>query len=78
MNDYKITQQVKRKSKRFAKPLSVTMVVLAVVLVILAIMFDTGLMMPAFLFAALSAAFSFPYLARLFLPVLFFLMLHNL
>ena len=26
MNDYKITQQVKRKSKRFAKPLSVTMV----------------------------------------------------
>ena len=48
MNDYKITQQVKRKSKRFSKPLSVTMVVLAVVLVILAIMFDTGLMMPAF------------------------------
>ena len=58
MNDYKITQQVKRKSKRFAKPLSVTMVVLAVVLVILAIIFDTGLMMPAFLFAALYYVFS--------------------
>ena len=58
MNDYKITQQVKRKSKRFAKPLSVTMVILAVVLVILAIMFDTGLMMPAFLFAALYYVFS--------------------
>ena len=57
MNDYKITQQVKRKSKRFAKPLSVTMVILAVVLVILAIMFDTGLMMPA-LFAALYYVFS--------------------
>ena len=54
MNDYKITQQV----KRFAKPLSVTMVILAVVLVILAIMFDTGLMMPAFLFAALYYVFS--------------------
>ena len=58
MNDYKITQQVKRKSKRFAKPLSVTMVVLAVVLVILAIIFDTGLMMPAFLFAVLYYVFS--------------------
>ena len=58
MNDYKITQQVKRKSKRFAKPLSVTMVILAVVLVILAIMFDTGLMMQAFLFAALYYVFS--------------------
>ena len=43
MNDYKITQQVKRKSKRFAKPLSIFMVVMAVVLVILAIIFDTGL-----------------------------------
>ena len=39
MNDYKITQQVKRKSKRFAKPLSIFMVVMAVVLVILAIIF---------------------------------------
>lgn len=34
------------------------MVVLAVVLVILAIIFDTGLMMPAFLFAALYYVFS--------------------
>ena len=58
MNDYKITQQVKRKSKRFAKPLSIFMVVMAVVLVILAIIFDTGLMMPAFLFAALYYVFS--------------------
>ena len=58
MNDYKITQQVKRKSKRFAKPLSIFMVVMAVVLVILAIIFDTGLMLPAFLFAVLYYIFS--------------------
>lgn len=58
MNDYKITQQVKRKSKRFAKPLSILMVVMAVVLVILAIIFDTGLMLPAFLFAVLYYIFS--------------------
>nr|WP_302447935.1 YwiC-like family protein [Eubacterium ramulus] len=57
MNDYKITQQVKRKSKRFAKPLSIFMVVMAVVLVILAIIFDTGLMLPAFLFAVLYYIF---------------------
>lgn len=58
MNDYKITQQVKRKAKPFAKALSIIMVVLAVVLVILAIIFDTGLMLPAFLFAALYYVFS--------------------
>lgn len=59
MNDYKITQQVKRKRKRFAKPLSVSMVVLAVVLVLMAIIFDRGLMLPAFLFAVLYYVFSY-------------------
>lgn len=58
MNEYKITQQVKRKSKPFAKPLSMLMVVMAVALVILAIIFDTGLMLPAFLFAVLYYVFS--------------------
>lgn len=58
MNDYKLTLQVKRKSKRFAKALARTMVVLAVIMVLLAIIFDTGLMLPAFLFAALYYFFS--------------------
>ncbi len=58
MNDYKITQQVKRKAKPFTKLLSIVMVVLAVVLVLLAIIFDTGLMLPAFLFAVLYYIFS--------------------
>ena len=58
MNDYKITQQVKRKSKPFAKMLSIIMVVLAAALVILAIMSDRGLMFPAFLFAVLYYIFS--------------------
>lgn len=58
MNDYKITKQVKRKSKRFTKLLSRLMIILAVVFVCLAIIFDTGLMMPAFLFAVLYYIFS--------------------
>lgn len=58
MNDYKITKQVKRKSKRFAKLLGRLMIILAVVFVCLAIIFDTGLMMPAFLFALLYYIFS--------------------
>lgn len=58
MNDYKITQEVKRKSKRFTKLLSILMVVLAVVFVCFAIIFDTGLMLPAFLFAVLYYIFT--------------------
>lgn len=58
MNGYKITKQVKRKSKKFAKLLCRLMVVLAVVFVILAIIFTTGYMMFAFLFAALYWVFS--------------------
>lgn len=58
MNNYKITKQVKRKAKRFSKLLSRAMVVLAILFVCLGIIFDTGLMLPAFLFAALYYFFS--------------------
>lgn len=58
MNNYKITKQVKRKAKRFSKLLSRAMIVLAVLFVCLGIIFDTGLMLPAFLFAVLYYFFS--------------------
>ncbi len=58
MNSYKITKQVKRKSKKYAKLLCRVMVILAVAFVILAIVFTTGYMLFAFLFAALYWAFS--------------------
>lgn len=58
MNNYKITKQVKRKSKRFSKLLGRVMIILAVVFVCLGIIFDTGLMMPAFLLAVLYYFFS--------------------
>lgn len=58
MNGYKITKQVKRKAKRFSKLLSRSMVVLAILFVCLGIIFDTGLMLPAFLLAALYYFYS--------------------
>lgn len=58
MNNYKIIKQVKRKDKRFSKFLSRAMVILAFVFVILGIISDRGLLLPAFLLAALYYVFT--------------------
>ena len=58
MNNYKIIKQVKRKDKRFSKFLSRAMVILAIVFVILGIISDRGLLLPAFLLAALYYVFT--------------------
>lgn len=58
MNNYKIIKQVKRKDKRFSKFLSRAMVILAIVFVVLGIISDRGLLLPAFLLAALYYVFT--------------------
>lgn len=59
MNEYKITKQVKRVQKKYSKLLGRVMVILAIVLVVLGIIFDRGLFLPAFLLAALYYFFSY-------------------
>lgn len=59
MMDFKLTQQVQRKQKRFAKLLGRVMIVLAVVFVFFGIIFDNGFMFPALLFAFLYYIFTF-------------------
>jgi Ca2+/Na+ antiporter len=58
MSSFKITKQVKRKTKLSAKVLTKLMLILTVVFILLAIAFTTGYMMFAFLFAALYLLFS--------------------
>lgn len=53
MMDFKLTQQVTRKQKKYSKLLSRLMVVFAVIFVIMGIIFQNGYFMPAFLLAAL-------------------------
>jgi Ca2+/Na+ antiporter len=58
MSSFKITKQVKRKTKLSAKVLTKMMLILTVVFILLAVAFTTGYMMFAFLFAALYLLFS--------------------
>lgn len=53
MMDFKLTQQVTRKPKKYSKLLSRLMVIFAVIFVIMGIIFQNGYFMPAFLLAAL-------------------------
>lgn len=53
MLDFNLTQQVKRKPKKFSKLLSRLMVAFAVIFVLLGIIFQNGYFLPAFLLAAL-------------------------
>ncbi len=56
--NYNLTQQVKRKQKKYFKLLSRLMVIFAIIFVILGIIFQNGYFMPAFLMAALYYFFT--------------------
>ena len=58
MMDFKLTQQVQRKPRKYSKLLCTVMVVFAIIFVLLGIIFQNGYFMPAFLLAFLYYIYS--------------------